>query len=51
VHLLRSSLAAPDSVRFAVFYGVSTNTWRFWDIADARLAIGYEPRDNAEAWR
>jgi hypothetical protein len=34
-----------------VFYGVSANRWRIWDIDDARRAIGYEPRDDAERWR
>src|SRR6266542_2918546 len=34
-----------------VFYGVSANRWRIWEIDDARHAIGYEPRDDAEAWR
>ena len=51
VHLIRCCLAAPDSLRFGVFYGVSANTWRFWDIEDAREAIGYTPQDNAESFR
>jgi NAD+ dependent glucose-6-phosphate dehydrogenase len=51
VQLVRRCLTAPESMRFAVFYGVSANTWRFWDIEDARERIGYEPQDDAEAWR
>ena len=51
VHLVRSCLAAPDDLSFGIFYGVSANTWRFWDIEQAREAIGYMPRDDAEAWR
>ena len=51
VHLVRCCLRAPESVRFAVFYGVSANTWRFWDIDEARTAIGYAPVDDAETWR
>ena len=51
VQLIRCCLEAPDSVRFGIFYGVSANTWRFWDIDDARDAIGYEPQDDAERWR
>jgi len=51
VHLVRCCLAAPESVRFGVFYGVSANTWRFWDIDDARETIGYRPQDDAERWR
>jgi hypothetical protein len=51
VRLVDCSLSASDDLRFGVFYGVSANTWRFWDIDDARQTIGYQPRDNAEAWR
>jgi uronate dehydrogenase len=51
VHLVRCCLTAPDTLRFGVFYGVSANTWRFWDIDDARAAIGYAPQDDAEAHR
>jgi uronate dehydrogenase len=51
VHLIRCCLDAPDSLRFGVFYGVSANTWRFWDIEEARDAIGYAPQDDAERWR
>jgi uronate dehydrogenase len=32
---------------FAIFFGVSNNTGRFWDIENARRLVGYEPRDNA----
>ena len=46
-----SALEAPDSVRFGTFYGVSANTWRFWEIDDACEAIGYEPADDAEQFR
>lgn len=34
-------------VRFAVFFGVSNNTGRFWDISNARDLVGYEPVDDA----
>lgn len=51
VRLVECSLRASDELRFGVFYGVSANTWRFWDIDEARQAIGYRPRDNAEDWR
>jgi nucleoside-diphosphate-sugar epimerase len=51
VHLLRCCLEAPPSVRFGTFYGVSANTWRIWDIRDARDAIGYVPTDDAEMFR
>lgn len=51
VRLARSCIEASDAVRFGIFYGVSDNKWRFWDIDDAREAIDYQPEDNAEAWR
>ena len=51
VRLVVAALEAPDGVRFATFYGVSANTWRFWEIEDAREAIGFEPADDAERFR
>jgi uronate dehydrogenase len=33
---------------FAIFYAVSRNTRRWWDL-DAGAALGYAPRDDAEA--
>jgi uronate dehydrogenase len=51
VQLVACCLDAPASVGFAVFYGVSRNTWRFWDIEEAHAAVGYEPVDDAEKWR
>jgi uronate dehydrogenase len=49
--LARCCIEAPLDLTFGIFYGVSANTWRIWDVDDARRAIGYEPRDDAEAWR
>jgi uronate dehydrogenase len=34
-------------VNFAVFFGVSNNTGRFWDISNAQKRVGYQPQDNA----
>lgn len=51
VRLVSCCLDAPDHLRFATFFGVSDNTWRIWDIDDAREEIGYAPSDNAEPWR
>ena len=51
VQLVRRSIEAPDSVRFAIFYGVSNNKWRFWDISNSRELAGYAPKDDAERWR
>ena len=50
VRLVSSALEAPAELRFHVCYGVSRNTWRFWDLA-AGEAIGYRPEDDAEAFR
>lgn len=50
-HLVERCIEAPGDLRFAIFYGVSNNKWRFWDIGDAREAIGYQPQDSAEQWR
>ena len=49
--LVGDCVEASEDVRFAIFYGVSNNKWRFWDIENSRRLIGYEPMDNAEAWR
>lgn len=51
VQLVSRCIDAPESVRFAAFYGVSRNTWRFWDIGNAERLVGYRPGDNAENWR
>ena len=51
VQLVRRCIDVPDTLRFGIFYGVSDNTWRFWDISNSRQLIGYEPQDNAEQWR
>jgi nucleoside-diphosphate-sugar epimerase len=48
--LVRLCLEA-DDLRFEIFYGVSDNTWRFWDIDHARERVGYAPEDDTESWR
>ena len=49
--LIKRCIAAPQELRFAIFFGVSNNRWRFWDISNSGEAIGYAPQDNAESWR
>ena len=49
--LVTSALEAPPVLRFGVYYGVSDNTWRFWDVSRAHDELGFEPRDNAEHFR
>jgi nucleoside-diphosphate-sugar epimerase len=51
LRLVECALEAPADLRFGVYYGVSRNTWRFWDISDAAAEIGYEPQDDAERFR
>jgi uronate dehydrogenase len=46
LRLVEAALTA--DVGFGVYYGVSCNTWRFWDISNE---IGYEPEDDAERYR
>ena len=43
--LLVKSLRA--DVPFAIFFGISNNTGRFWDISNAQNLVGYDPQDNA----
>jgi uronate dehydrogenase len=50
-HLARCCIEAPPTLRFGIYYGVSANTWRIWDIDGGRREIGYKPRDDAERWR
>ena len=45
-HLVDRCLTA--ELGFEIFYGVSDNRWRFWDIDHARKTIGYDPQDRAE---
>lgn len=51
VQLVVCAIGAPATVRFGVYYGVSANTWRIYDIENARREIGYEPQDDAERFR
>lgn len=51
VQLVERCIEAPGGLRFAIFYGVSDNKWRYWDISNARRLVGHNPQDNAEAWR
>ncbi|HYZ79483.1 MAG TPA: NAD(P)-dependent oxidoreductase [Gaiellaceae bacterium] len=51
LRLVECALEAPVELGFRVYYGVSRNTWRFWDIADAAIEIDYDPQDDAEDLR
>jgi uronate dehydrogenase len=51
VRLFRSAIEVPQDLGYGIFYGVSNNTWRFWNLEDARESLGYVPEDDAERWR
>jgi len=51
IQLVDLCINAPESLRFDIFYGVSGNTWRIWDISHAHDVLGYTPTTNAELWR
>ena len=46
--LVERCFAAPESVRFDVFFGVSVNPYPLVDIEHARQVLGYEPQDRAQ---
>jgi uronate dehydrogenase len=48
VRLVDACLRSPD-LGFAIVYGISSNTRRWWELDTAR-ALGYEPLDDAERW-
>jgi uronate dehydrogenase len=45
VQLLTRSIES--DVRFGIFFGVSNNTGRYWDISNAQQLLGYAPEDDA----
>jgi nucleoside-diphosphate-sugar epimerase len=49
--LVGACVAAPDGLRFGIYYGVSANRWRIWDIENAERELHYGPLDDAERWR
>jgi nucleoside-diphosphate-sugar epimerase len=44
IHLVERSLRA--DVQFGIYYGVSNNRRRVWDISDAERDLGYHPQDD-----
>jgi len=40
-----------DHLGCPIFYGVSDNSRRIWDIENARTSVNYQPRDSAESER
>lgn len=39
-----------DTVEFDIFYGLSRNSRRWFDLEHPRVTIGYHPQDNGEEW-
>lgn len=39
-----------SDVKFGIFFGLSDNSGRCWDISNARDMLGYQPVDNAAAF-
>ena len=49
--MVERCLAAPDSLRFDVFFVTSENRWSYRDIDHARAKVGFVPEDRAEDHR
>lgn len=47
--LVQASVEAPDDLRFGIYHGLSNNRWKWLDIDDARVQLGYAPEDDAFA--
>jgi nucleoside-diphosphate-sugar epimerase len=41
-------LNAPDDLKFDIFFGISDNTYKMFDIEHTREVLGYKPQDNAD---
>ena len=46
--LIQRCVDAPPELRFAIYYGMSDNQWRWVDLEEARQEVGYQPADRAE---
>jgi len=49
VELVKKSICS--DVQFGIYYGVSNNWGRFWDISDAEEEIGYKAQDDASSMK
>jgi nucleoside-diphosphate-sugar epimerase len=49
--IVERAIAAPDDVRFGIFYVTSHNKWGYRDLEPARAVLGFEPQDRAEDHR
>ncbi|MFP3909474.1 MAG: NAD-dependent epimerase/dehydratase family protein [Archaeoglobaceae archaeon] len=48
IHLVIKSIHS--TVDFGIYYGVSNNKGRFWDISNAEKELGYSPQDDASKY-
>ena len=49
--VIQRSIDAPESVGYAIVYGMSKNALRIWDIESSHDIIGFDPQDGAgEDW-
>ena len=46
--LFKAALRSP--VDYGIYYGVSNNSKRFWDLTNAQKELGFNPKDNAEVF-
>ena len=51
VNLILKCIDAPEDLKFGIYYGVSNNKWRFWDIENSSKELGYSPQCDAEVFR
>ncbi len=49
--MVTKCLAAPETLRFDIFYVVSNNHWNYRDLTHAREVVGFIPEDEAESFR
>jgi len=46
VQLVKKSICS-EKVKFGIYYGVSNNKGRFWDISNAQQELDFQPQDDA----
>jgi nucleoside-diphosphate-sugar epimerase len=51
VQMVQRCIAAPDTLRYDIFFVTSNNKWGYRDLTHAREIVGYEPQDAAEDYR
>jgi nucleoside-diphosphate-sugar epimerase len=49
--MIEACITAPPSLRFDTFFATSKNRWGYRDLAHAKAVLGWEPVDDAEAYR